>query len=105
MGRMSRLAGHMRREWVNLILAAVLVALGVSAVVHGPKNLLALRQRAAQLQARREKLAAENIRLGTNVQKLRSDDRYLERAVRHELGYARSDELIYKFPDAPRDRR
>jgi cell division protein FtsB len=63
----------------------------------GPRDLVALQSHRAALEERRDRLAADNASFRTRVQKLRSDDRYIERLIRRELGYARPDELVYKF--------
>jgi cell division protein FtsB len=65
----------------------------------GARDLLALRHDRAALEAHRDQLAADNAEFRTRVQKLRSDDRYIESLIRRELGYARPDELVYKFAD------
>jgi hypothetical protein len=73
----------------------------------GPRDLLLLRQRRVELEAKRADLMVRKSELETSVQNLRSNDRYLEHLIRRELGYARPDEMIYKFtaptasPDAP----
>ncbi len=64
----------------------------------GPRDLLLLRQRRSDLEAKRADLLVRKAELETNVQNLRSNDRYLEHLIRKELGYARPDEMIYKFP-------
>ncbi len=81
------------------MLAAVLSLLAVNGLIgsHGPRDLLALRSHRYSLEAQREHLLADNAALAATVQRLRSDNRYLERVVRHELGYTRPDELVYKF--------
>jgi cell division protein FtsB len=93
----------MRREWLSLILGAVLIAFSLSLLYGplGPHELLALRRHRRALEAQRTALVERNRKLGTNVQKLRSDNRYLEHLVRRELGYTRSDEIVYKFAPAP----
>ncbi|HYK65131.1 MAG TPA: septum formation initiator family protein [Patescibacteria group bacterium] len=65
----------------------------------GPRDLIALQSHRAALEARRDRLAADNASFRTRVQRLRSDDRYIEGLIRRELGYARPDELVYKFTD------
>jgi cell division protein FtsB len=102
---MTRLSFLIRREWLSLIFGAVLVLLVVNvlAAPQGPSDLLALRRHRAELEAREANLAAENASFRTNVQKLRSDDRYLQTMIRRELGYARPDELVYKFAGAGAD--
>src|SRR5260370_31271433 len=98
---MTRLSFLIRREWLSLIFAGVLVMLILSGVMgsSGPRDLIYMQQHRTALEARRDLLAGENASFRTDIQKLRSDDRYLERLIRRELGYARSDELVYKFSD------
>ena len=98
---MTRLSFVLRREWLSLIFGVVLVMLILSALLgrQGPNDLVALQSHRAALEGRRDQLAADNAAFRTRVQKLRSDDRYLERLIRRELGYARPDELVYKFAD------
>jgi cell division protein FtsB len=98
---MTRLSFVLRREWLSLIFGGVLVLLVLSVLLgsHGPRDLIALQSHRAALEARRDQLAADNASFKTRVQKLRSDDRYIESLIRRELGYARPDELVYKFAD------
>ncbi len=98
---MTRLSFLLRREWLSLIFAAVLTTLLLSAMLGnlGARDLAALQSHRAALEERRNQLAASNAEFRTRVQKLRSDDRYIERLIRRELGYARPDELVYKFAD------
>ena len=96
---MFRLSDWLRREWPNLMLSALLVALFGNALMAamGPRDLLLLRERRAELEAKRADLILQKAELETNVQNLRSNDKYLEHLIRRELGYARPDELVYKF--------
>ena len=98
---MTRLSFLLRREWLSLIFGGVLVLLVLGALLGnlGPRDLIALQSHRAALEQRRNQLAADNASLRTRVQRLRSDDRYVERLIRRELGYARPDELVYKFAD------
>lgn len=66
----------------------------------GLEDLLFLRRHRAQMEASREGLRVLNASLRTNAQRLRSDDRYLQRLIRRELGFARPGEIIYKFAAA-----
>jgi cell division protein FtsB len=68
----------------------------------GPRDLALLRRHPTQLEAARDRLIAENAGLAARTQRLQSDDAYLQRLIRRELGYARTDELIYRFPHAGR---
>jgi len=98
---MTRLRFLLRREWLSLIFGAVLVMLLLNALLGklGPGDLVALQSHRAALEQRRNQLAAQNAAFRTSVEKLRSDHRYIERLIRRELGYARPDELVYKFAD------
>lgn len=97
---MGTLSIFLRRMWLNLILAAVLVLLVVSCWVAplGPRDLALLRDHRTRLEASRDRLVADNRGLADQTQRLQSDDAYLQRLIRRELGYARSDELVYRFP-------
>jgi cell division protein FtsB len=97
--QMFRLSSWLRREWANLILTTVLVALLSNALLAamGPRDLMLLRERRSELEGKRADLLVQKTQLETSVQNLRSNDRYLEHLIRTELGYARSDEVVYKF--------
>ncbi len=101
---MAKLSMFLRRVWLNLILGGVLVLLVISCIVAplGPRDLALLRQHRTQLEAVRDRLIAENAQLTARTQRLQSDDVFLERLIRGELGYARGDELVYRFPHPER---
>ena len=63
---MTRLSFVLRREWLSLIFAGVLVMLILSALLGnlGPRDLVALQSHRAALEARRDQLAAENAASG-----------------------------------------
>ena len=101
MGKLSRL---IRRVWPNLILAIVVLALGLNCLIapRGLRDLLVLRHHRVHSERARQELRADQAALEMEVRKLRSDDRYLQSLVRRELGFARQDELIYRFKsDSP----
>jgi cell division protein FtsB len=89
----------LRREWANLMLATVLVGLVGNSLLAamGPRDLLLLRERRSELEDRRAELQSQQAELQTSVHSLRSNDRYIEHLIRTELGYARADEMVYKF--------
>jgi len=101
MTKMFRLSLYLRREWLSLILGAVLVALVANCLTGslGIRDLFALRGHRAQLERTRDHLLVENTELKARLVKLRSDDTYLQRLIRQELGYARPDEFVYRFSD------
>jgi len=98
---MARLNSYIRREWLSLSLGLILILFAVSLFAGplGPRDLLSLRRHRKALETQREELLARNAALRTDVQKLTSDNRYLERLIRRELGYSRPNELIYKYAD------
>jgi cell division protein FtsB len=104
----ARLSSYIRREWLSLILGLILFLFAVSLFAGplGPRDLLSLRRHRKALEAHREELLARNAALRTDVQKLTSDNRYLERLIRRELGYSRPNELVYKYanPDTTKSR-
>jgi cell division protein FtsB len=95
----KQLSSTVRREWLNLMLGGMLGALFMNCFYGplGPRDLLALRLHRTHLVNARDHLLAENAQLKERVVKLRSDDAYLQRLIRQELGYARSDEFVYRF--------
>ena len=99
MSVVSRLSEQLSRMWPTLILGAVLGVLMFNGLMgpRGPADLLVLRHRRAQLEARRTALLEQKRGLETSVQNIRSNDGFIEHLIRRELGYARPDELVYKF--------
>ncbi len=87
---------------LSLILGAVAVVLVLNCLSspRGARDLIVLRTDRAALEAQLRRLTRDNAELETIVQRLRSDDRYIERQIRRELGFARPDELVYRFGDA-----
>ncbi len=101
----TRLSFFLRRQWVSLILTAVLAALVLNCVYGpmGPRDLIALRRHRLQLTAVRDRLFEDHAQLKQRIGKLRSDDAFLQRLIRQELGYARADDFVYRFPDHKTD--
>jgi cell division protein FtsB len=91
----------------RLAMAAVLLLSGLSlgAAIAGARDLLrlhALEADEAEVSRRIAGLLRENERLRTRLHRLRTDDRYLERLVREQLGFVRPGEIVYRFPAAER---
>ncbi len=80
-----------------LAAALMAVSLNLARAPHGLRDLLVLRHYHQRLQSEREREQAENRELQTTITRLQSDDIYIQRIIRKELGYARSNELIYRF--------
>lgn len=104
---MPKLSNGLRRLWPTLILALATAGLAIDCIKGpmGVRDLIALRQHQTRLEGARDELMAENESLAQRVGMLKSDDRYLERLIRRELGYARSDELVYRFAGSAADNR
>ena len=102
---MAKLNIYLRRVWLNLILGAGFALLVISgfAAPLGPRDLALLRDHRARLEAARGRLIADNRELAERTQRLQTDDAYLQRLIRRELGYARADELVYRFPHPDHD--
>jgi len=96
---MSRLSSALRRHGLNLILAAMLAALSLNCLFgpEGPRDLIGLSHERARLLTENDQLRSENARLTLQIGKLRSDQSYVQRMIRQELGYSRPDEFIYYF--------
>jgi len=96
---MYRLRQWLRRESLTLILSVLLIAacINVTAASRGLRDLLILRHHRTHLELEREHEQSENRDLEATVGKLQSDDAYIQRLIRKELGYARPNELIYRF--------
>ncbi|MBV8054698.1 MAG: septum formation initiator family protein [Deltaproteobacteria bacterium] len=64
----------------------------------GSQDLLVLRRHSRMLTRERDRLAQDNAVFRERIARLNSDDTYLQRLIRQELGYVRSGELVYRFP-------
>ncbi len=102
---MAKMGIYLRRVWLNLALGALLVLLLGSALMAplGPRDLAALRAHRTLLEADRDRLIAANRQLADRARRLQSDDAFLQRLIRRELGYARPGELVYRFPHSTSD--
>jgi cell division protein FtsB len=81
------------------MLTIVLGALALEALwsPSGPRDLLLLRHHSDVMIQERNKLFLDNAALRDRIIRLRSDDAYLQRLIRQQLGYVRSGELVYRF--------
>ncbi len=94
-----RLSLFLRREWLTLILAVAcgLLAMDFVAGPLGLRDLMVLRGRRAQIETMHKELLKSNAALKLKLARLRTDDHYLERLIREQLGYVRPGELVYRF--------
>lgn len=102
-----RVSLYLRREWLTLTLAAfaALLALDFAFAPLGLRDLLALRAERARLEAAHSRLLESNTALKIKVRRLRSDNHYIERLIREQLGYARPGEIVYRFAPRASDER
>ena len=99
---MRRLSQCLRRQWLSLILAAVLGGFTFAGLCgsSGMRDLLTLRYHSSALTRQRDALLAENAQLRERVSRLNSDDTYLQKLIRKELGYVQPGEIVYRFADS-----
>ena len=96
---MRNLSSRLRRQWLTLILASLLITLALNCVrgPDGASDLISLSRCRIGLIAENQCLRSENAQLDAQVARLRSDDAFIQRVIREHLGYARPDELVYRF--------
>lgn len=88
------------RQRAVLAAAAVVSTALIAVVIFGSRGLLHLRtltDEQDQLGKRIALLLHENEQLRARIQRLRTDDRTLERLAREQLGFTRPGEVIYRF--------
>lgn len=93
----SRPAGGRLNLWP---LALVTLLLGFA--LFGERGILHMLKLAGQKASLSQELAeseAQNEKLRSEINSLRSDRRYIERIARTELGMVRDDELVFQFSD------
>jgi cell division protein FtsB len=85
------------------LVAAIFVVLG--SLVFAPDgipSLVALKRERQRLGEQAVALLEQNTVLREQIERLRSDDRFLEGLARRELGFVRTDELVYRFRRPPK---
>ncbi len=66
---------------------------------HGFIHLYRVGKERQACEQRIKKLSAKNQALFDEIQRLRSDSKYVERVARKELGLVKENEIIYRFQD------
>ena len=84
----------MKRLFFFIALLSLLVAFGNQGWV----KLYKLRQAEASLETKNRQIAADNDKIRREIDNL-SDHKYLDRFIRNELGYSRTNETLYEFVD------
>jgi cell division protein FtsB len=91
----------LRRLWLpaTLLLYALLAA---STLVgqHGLLHLQELYQERQVLEAEAFTLTRANADLRERIHRLKTDDEFLEKVAREELGFVGKGEIVYRFRDA-----
>ena len=97
---MRRLSLCFRQQWLTLMLAMVFAGLTLDGFwgTSGPRDLLVLRHHSRVLREECDRLVLDNAGLRVRIARLKSDDAFLQRLIRQELGYVRPGELVYRFP-------
>ena len=81
-----------------LVLTITGVVVSAFAGEHGVAHLLRLRAARRTLADSHFQLLAENARLRRDIERLRSDDLFLEELARRELGLVRPNEVVVRAP-------
>lgn len=84
---------------LGALLSLVLVIAGVLGEGGVAKH-AKLRASLDELEAKNQRLRAENAQLTREVQALRTDPNYLQSVIRDELGWVKPDELVFIVPAA-----
>lgn len=88
------------------LLSAMVAVLGSLAFGRdGVTSLLALRAERQRLGEQAVALLHQNAALRERIERLRTDDRFLEGLARRDLGYVRGDEVVYRFHRPPKPPR
>jgi len=83
-------------------LGALLVVAFIGAALFGEEGVTRherLRAELRELEAMNGDLARTNARLEREVEALKSDERYIEAAIRDELGWVSPDDMVLIFPE------
>jgi cell division protein FtsB len=87
---------------LGLALAILTVLGSLVAGRDGIPSLLALKRERQRLGEQAVALLQQNTTLREQIDRLRTDDRFLEGLARRELGLVRPDELVYRFRRPPK---
>jgi cell division protein FtsB len=90
------------------LIPAAAIAFILYFTVFGERGLLRiyhLNKERQEVQARLERIKAENLKLVREVDALNNDRRYLESIARRDFGMVRKNEVIYQFPQPKPEER
>lgn len=83
---------------LGLVLAGVVAGFAVG-LQQTHRELRHFEQKVSGYEAELEQLRADIRRKEIYLKKLEEDPEFLERVVRERLGYARPDDILYRFPE------
>jgi cell division protein FtsB len=90
-----------RQLWLPVLLVVyVLLALSTLVSQRGLLHLWKLQQEQQALEAKVFALLRENEELRSRIARLQTDDEFLEKVAREELGFVGKGELVYRFDSA-----
>lgn len=87
---------------LGLVAAILIVLCSLVLASDGVPNLLALRHERQRLGEQAVALIQDNSALRDQIERLRSDDRFLERLARRDLGLVGAGEVVYRFRRPPK---
>ena len=90
------------RSYNRYALIGLVIVIGLGLVIvlarHGLVDLVRLSAQVGQLERENNDLKQRNKRLMNEITLLRKNPRAIEEAAREELGLAKPNELVYRFP-------
>lgn len=91
------------RSYNRYALIGLVIVIGLGLVIvlarHGLVDLVRMSAQVDQLERENDDLKQRNKRLMAEIQRLRKNPSAIEEAAREELGLAKPNELVYRFPD------
>jgi cell division protein FtsB len=87
---------------LGLVAAILIVLCSLVLASDGVPNLLALRHERQRLGEQAVALIQDNSALRDQIERLRSDDRFLEHLARRDLGLVGAGEVVYRFRRSPK---
>jgi cell division protein FtsB len=91
---------HAARRRIQTAAAAAALVFVLGALLHQYAKTYRLAREEARLEQRRRELIADNARLHEEIERLQTDDRYIEQIAREQLGLVRPGEVeLLVVPD------
>lgn len=90
----------MLNKKIFIIVCAILLSFLLTLIIFGQRELshmYNIKEELKTLEKQNAQLKSENLSLKIQIDKLKSDYKYLEDVARDELGLAKEDELIYEL--------